>query len=71
MTTQTLALELHDLYRGHKIHVWLEGDSKRRWCFTIDGKQLTLSETFAPSITKGLRDGRSAARMEIDLRQAR
>jgi hypothetical protein len=71
MTAPTVALELHDVYRGHKIHVRLEGETKRRWCFTIDGKHRTMSETYSPSVTKGLRDGRMAARMEVDLRLAR
>jgi hypothetical protein len=70
MTPPTIALELHDLYRGHRIHVWLEGDTKRRWCFTIDNKHRTRGEIALPTVTKALRDGRNAARMEIDLRLA-
>jgi hypothetical protein len=71
MSSSTVALELHDTYRGHKIHVWVEGETNRRWCFTIDGKLRTRGEVASPTVSKALREGRTAARMEVELRLAR
>ena len=58
-------------YRGHAIRVVAIGNGPFRWRFAIDGDVLTFDgDAYFNTTEIALRDGRSAARFEIDLRLA-